>query len=81
MVKLVLFRPFQSKTKPSRLEYIVLVIKGLFHGYGGPHAAFFAKEEFKRSMPGRILISLIDEKSLDYLFKLEKAYKMRQGHK
>jgi glycine cleavage system pyridoxal-binding protein P len=29
---------------------------GIPMGYGGPHAAYFAtKEEYKRSMPGRII--------------------------
>jgi glycine dehydrogenase len=34
---------------------------GIPMGYGGPHAAYFAtKEEFKRSMPGRIIGVTID---------------------
>ena len=34
---------------------------GVPMGYGGPHAAFFgAKDEFKRSMPGRIIGVTID---------------------
>ncbi len=34
---------------------------GIPMGYGGPHAAFFAtKEEYKRSMPGRIIGVTID---------------------
>lgn len=39
-------------------------------GYGGPHAAFFAaKDEYKRSMPGRIIGVSIDSRG-------KKAYRM-----
>ncbi len=34
---------------------------GIPLGYGGPHAAYFAtKEEYKRSMPGRIIGVTVD---------------------
>ena len=33
---------------------------GIPMGYGGPHAGYFAKEEYKRSMPGRIIGVSID---------------------
>ena len=51
---------------------------GIPMGYGGPHAAFFAtKEEFKRSMPGRIIGVSVDRHGkkafTDYLFKQESS--------
>jgi glycine dehydrogenase len=43
---------------------------GVPMGYGGPHAAFFAtKEEFKRSIPGRIIGVTVDTHG-------DKAYRM-----
>ena len=48
---------------------------GIPLGYGGPHAAYFAtKEEYKRSVPGRIigLTKDVDEDpALEWLYKLE----------
>ena len=48
---------------------------GIPMGYGGPHAGFFAtKDEFKRSMPGRIIGVSVDRhgnKLTDFHFKQE----------
>ncbi len=54
------------------------IVVGSTQGFGGPHAAFFAtKEEYKRSMPGRIIGVTIDTAGN---YALRMALQTREQH-